>query len=157
MRKPRLILKFMMSQTGRQIITMHILANISRSKSSQKMKFGQLIENNMRNIFLENSYTKCGGEKLESFYKKSKLSISQDQQPEISGFLIVEGAWGDAPHLAMFFETAPPKLMPLMGCPPPFKNEAPQLKNNPPLLKHETLFHEIIPRKSTINNNLISN
>ena len=62
MRKPRLISKFMMSQTGRQIITMHILANISRSKGSQKMKFGQLIENNMRNIFLENSYTKCGGE-----------------------------------------------------------------------------------------------
>ena len=51
-----------MSQTGGQIITMHILANISRSKRSQKMKFGQLIENNMRNIFLENSYTKCGGE-----------------------------------------------------------------------------------------------
>ena len=62
MRKPRLILKFMMSQTGRQIITMHILANISRSKGSQKMKLGQLIENNMKNIFLENSYTKCGGE-----------------------------------------------------------------------------------------------
>ena len=125
MRKPRLISKFMMSQTGRQIITMHILANISRSKSSQKMKFGQLIENNMRNIFLENSYTKCGGEKLESFYKKSKLSISQDQQPEISGFLIVEGAWGDAPHLAMFFETPPPKLMPLMGRPPHLKMKAP--------------------------------
>ena len=25
------------------------------------MKFGQLIKYNMRNIFLENSYTKCGG------------------------------------------------------------------------------------------------
>ena len=26
------------------------------------MKFGQLIEYNTRNIFLEKSYTKCGGE-----------------------------------------------------------------------------------------------
>ena len=26
------------------------------------MKYGQLIEYNMRNIFLEKSYTKCGGE-----------------------------------------------------------------------------------------------
>ena len=26
------------------------------------MKFGQLIEYNMRNIFLQKSYTKCGGE-----------------------------------------------------------------------------------------------
>ena len=28
----------------------------------QKMKFGQLIEYNMKNIFLEKSYTKCRGE-----------------------------------------------------------------------------------------------
>ena len=34
------------------------------------MKFGQLIEYNMRNIFVEKSYTKCGGETiLESFLK----------------------------------------------------------------------------------------
>ena len=28
------------------------------------MKFGQLIEYNMRTIFVEKSYTKCGGETL---------------------------------------------------------------------------------------------
>ena len=28
------------------------------------MKFGQLIGNNMGNIFLEKSYTKCGGETI---------------------------------------------------------------------------------------------
>ena len=35
------------------------------------MKFGQLIEYNVRNIFVEKSYTKCGGEKLfsDSFLK----------------------------------------------------------------------------------------
>ena len=38
----------------------------------------------MRNIFLEKSYIKCGGETiLRSFSKKSKLSISLDQQSEI--------------------------------------------------------------------------
>ena len=31
-----------MSQTGQQVITMHILPKISRSKSNQKIKFGQL-------------------------------------------------------------------------------------------------------------------
>ena len=41
---------------------MHTLPNISRSKGNQTMRFGQLIEYNMKNIFLEKSYTKCGGE-----------------------------------------------------------------------------------------------
>ena len=31
-------------------------------KGNQTMKFGQLTECYMRNIFLEKSYTKCGGE-----------------------------------------------------------------------------------------------
>ena len=34
---------------------------------------------------------------------------------------------------------------------PPLKNEAPILKTSPPL-KREASFHEMIPRKSTINN-----
>ena len=37
------------------------IANISRSKDNQTMKFGQLMKCNMRNVFLEKSYTKCGG------------------------------------------------------------------------------------------------
>ena len=47
----------MMSQTEQQIITIHILPNISRSKGNQKMKFGELIGYNMSNIFLK-SHTK---------------------------------------------------------------------------------------------------
>ena len=43
---------------------MHILHNTSRSKGNQKLKFGQLIEHNMRNIFLEKLYAKCGGESI---------------------------------------------------------------------------------------------
>ena len=38
------------------------------------MKFGQLIEYNMRNIFLEKSYTKYGGETIpRPFSKKIKI------------------------------------------------------------------------------------
>ena len=40
------------------IITIHILSNISRSKDNQRMKFGQLIKYNKRNIFLQKSYRK---------------------------------------------------------------------------------------------------
>ena len=44
------------------------------------MKLGQLIEYNMRNIFLEILYTKCGEETiLRPFSKKSKLSLSLNQ------------------------------------------------------------------------------
>ena len=44
------------------------------------MKFGELIEYNMRNIFVEKSYTKFGGKTIgRHFSKKSKLSISLDQ------------------------------------------------------------------------------
>ena len=44
------------------------------------MKFGQLIECNIRNIFLEKSYTKCGGETSpRAFSEKLKLNISLNQ------------------------------------------------------------------------------
>ena len=52
----------MTPQPGQQLTTMNILPSISTSKDNQAMKFGQLIEYNMRNIFLEKSYEKCGGE-----------------------------------------------------------------------------------------------
>ena len=42
----------MTSQPGKQAITIHILPNISKSKDNQTMKFGKLIECNMRNSFL---------------------------------------------------------------------------------------------------------
>ena len=43
----------MTSQPGQETITIHILPNISQSKSNQKMKFAQVIEYNNRNIFLQ--------------------------------------------------------------------------------------------------------
>ena len=70
----------MMSQPGQQIIVIHLLLNISRSKDNQTIKFGQLIEYNMRNIFVEKSYTKCAEETIpRPLSKKLKLSISLDE------------------------------------------------------------------------------
>ena len=70
----------MTSQPGKQTIVIHILPNILRSKNNQTMKFDKLIECNMRNIFLEKPYTKCGGETSpRPFSEKLKLSISLDQ------------------------------------------------------------------------------
>ena len=44
------------------------------------MKFGQLIGYNTKNIFLEKSYTKHGGDTFpRPFSKNSKLSLSLDQ------------------------------------------------------------------------------
>ena len=44
------------------------------------MIFGRLIGYNLKNIFLEKSLTKCGGETIPRlFFKKPKLNISLDQ------------------------------------------------------------------------------
>ena len=47
-----------MSQTGLQTIAIHILCNISQSKGNKTMKFGQLIEYNKGNIFLQKLFRK---------------------------------------------------------------------------------------------------
>ena len=81
----------MTPQTGQQVITIRILPNISRSKGNQTMNFGQLLGYNREifvlaniNVFLEKSYTKCGGEASPRvFYKKSKLSVHLNQQSEM--------------------------------------------------------------------------
>ena len=74
----------MTSQSGKQTIAIHILPNVSRSKGNQTMKVGQLIEYNMRNNFLEKSYSECGGEtNPRPFSEKLKLSISLDQYSKV--------------------------------------------------------------------------
>ena len=48
------------------------------------MKFGQLIDYNIKSTFLEKSYTECDRESnTRPFYKKSKLTTSLDQQSEM--------------------------------------------------------------------------
>ena len=67
-------------QPGQQTIAINMFSNISRSKGNQTMKFDQLIECNTRNIFLERSYIKCGGETVpRPFSGKSNLTISMNQ------------------------------------------------------------------------------
>ena len=44
----------MTPQPRKKTTAIHILPKISKSKGNQKMKFGQLIEYNMRNNFLKN-------------------------------------------------------------------------------------------------------
>ena len=59
------------------------IAQYCRSKGSQKI-FGQLIEDNMRNIFLEKLYTKCCRETSpKPFSEKLNLSVSPDEWPKI--------------------------------------------------------------------------
>ena len=48
------------------------------------MEFDQLIECNMRNIFLEKSCTKCGGEtSSRPFSEKLKLNVSLNQKSRV--------------------------------------------------------------------------
>ena len=66
----------MTSRSGKQTTATHILPNISLVKGNQTIKFNQLIEYDMRNIFL-NKHTQNMVEKL--FSKKSTLSMSWDK------------------------------------------------------------------------------
>ena len=69
-KKLGLISKFVLSHTGKQIITIHILPNIPIIKGHQTMKVGLVIECIMRNIFCEKLYAKCGEEGIfRAFYK----------------------------------------------------------------------------------------
>ena len=75
-----MISKSMTSQLGKQTVAIQILPNISKSKGNQTMKFNKLIKYNIRNIFLDKSCKKYGGEPTpKPVFKKSKLSISLDQ------------------------------------------------------------------------------
>ena len=74
-RKIRLISKFTTSQPDKQTNVIHILQYHQYLKKQR-----QSVRYNMKNIVLEKSCTKCGGETIPSlFSKKSKLGISLDQ------------------------------------------------------------------------------
>ena len=80
----RLISKFLTSKTGKQIITIHVLLNITRREGNQTMKFGQLIEYNTGKFFSKKSNTKCGREhNPKPLCKKLKFSISLNQNSEM--------------------------------------------------------------------------
>ena len=62
----------MTSQTSQKTIRIHILPNLSRSKGIQTKKFGQLLKYNMRNIFLEKSYTKLAENAVPDVFLRKK-------------------------------------------------------------------------------------
>ena len=62
-------------QTGKQTNAINILRNISRYRINQTMKFGQLVEYNIRNIYLNRSYTKCGGNTIPKVFSKNSNLI----------------------------------------------------------------------------------
>ena len=75
----------MTSQTRQPIIIIRILPNISRTKGYQAMKFGQLIEYDIINIFLEKLYVVVQNvvKKLVSEpFIKHRMSLSLNQQSE---------------------------------------------------------------------------
>ena len=51
---------------------MHILPNVWRSKDDKTIKFDQLIDYDVRNIFLEKSYAKYGGETIPRPFSKNQ-------------------------------------------------------------------------------------
>ena len=51
----------MTSQPDKERIVIHLLPNVLRNKDNQAMIYGQQREYNMKNIFLEKPYTRCGG------------------------------------------------------------------------------------------------
>ena len=70
-RKIFLISNVITSQPSYQTIVIHILLNISRSKGNQTLKFGQLIEYNMKNMFIEKSYNHVVQELVTDPYLKN--------------------------------------------------------------------------------------
>ena len=67
----------------RQIVTIHIYqyTNISRTKDKQTMKFGPLVEYDLRNVFLGKLHSKCDEETTPGpFSKDLKLSVSLYEQ-----------------------------------------------------------------------------
>ena len=52
----------MTCQPRKETITVYILFNISETKSNQTMKYGQVIEYNLKNIFLQKSWRNWGRE-----------------------------------------------------------------------------------------------
>ena len=59
------------------------------AKGNQAMKLGQLIEHYMRNIFLEKSHTKCGGETISRPNFKIKYISGLVVQSDIQFVFIV--------------------------------------------------------------------
>ena len=66
-----------------------MLPNILKSKGNQTMKVDQLIEYNMRNIFLEEIIHKTGGENGPSFLLNPKFTAVETKLQSTCFYLIL--------------------------------------------------------------------
>ena len=72
----------MTPHSEKRVNATHIVPHIPRGKGSQKIKFGHLTEYNLRNIFLEKSFTKCG---IKTIAVKNVVRIKIEN---ISGLIV---------------------------------------------------------------------
>ena len=86
---------------------MHILSNISKGKSNQTIKLGQLIEYNTGNIFVEKSYTECGGETIPGPFSKNQnwvyLWINSLKLYTVSLYCML--VWGQSKYIETKLQT----------------------------------------------------
>ena len=57
-----------MSQIGPQTVTINILVDVSKRRKNQTMKFGQLMEYNVRNISLKKLWEKKAGRLVPNLF-----------------------------------------------------------------------------------------
>ena len=81
MKRLTLIPKYLALKTVQQIITIHILPNISYNKGNHTIKFGQFIEYNASNIFKNHAEMRQGDQLQTSFcFFKSVYKIKKSGQ-----------------------------------------------------------------------------
>ena len=62
----------MTSQLGKQTIAIHIFPISQEVQTIKIIKFGRLVEYDIKNNFLEKSYTKCSGEAIPDPFLKNQ-------------------------------------------------------------------------------------
>ena len=113
-RNMKLISKFMTSIPEQQIVIIHILSDISRSNTKQTRKFGQVIEHDKRNIFLQQSWKKYCREtrtpELFLFFKKDLSELkARDLQPNFN-ILRQSSTWDTIKANSMKLQTIDPEI-----------------------------------------------
>ena len=84
---------------------MHILPNISRSKDNHVMKYGQLIEYNVRSIFLQN-HTENKAGRLVLYNKNGSRTVAPEEN------------WKLPPRIIASEENCCRKIAPTIKLPP---------------------------------------
>ena len=67
----------MLFSTGKQIITIYILHNISRSKNDQTRKIGKLLDYNVRILSFKNHAENDVGEVVAGLFFKKKKALNE--------------------------------------------------------------------------------